>query len=159
MIPDGPAPARMRNLPSWLLTQSATHAHRLVHDGLAEIDARGYHYRLLATLAEYGPASQAELGRHSGIHTSDLVSTINELADGGFVRREPDPEDRRRNVVSLTTDGRKRLRRLDRTLGRVQQTLLAPLAPDEREQLRRLLTQLLDHHTRQRSPDSPDREP
>ncbi|MEV6216850.1 MarR family transcriptional regulator [Nocardia sp. NPDC051833] len=53
--------------------------------------ARGYHYRLLATLAEFGPASQAELGRRSGIHVSDMVATINDLADNDLVERDPIP--------------------------------------------------------------------
>src|SRR4051794_29758628 len=105
-------PARWEGLPSWLLTQTAGHAHRLVGDGFAAADARGYHYRLLATLADLGPASQAELGRRSGIHLSDMVATVNELAARNLVERAPDPADRRRNIVSLTTAGRRQLRRL-----------------------------------------------
>ncbi|WP_024877425.1 MarR family winged helix-turn-helix transcriptional regulator [Saccharomonospora piscinae] len=147
-----PAPARMVALPSWLLTQSALHAHRLVSEGLADVGARGYHYRLLATLAEFGPASQNTLGRRSGIHASDLVATINELADGDYVRREPDPGDRRRNVISLTTAGRRRLRRLDTALARVQDRVCAPLSTEERDVLTRLLRTLLAHHTAEQDP-------
>ena len=36
----------MEHLPSWLLTQTAAHAGRLVTERFAEIGARGYHYRL-----------------------------------------------------------------------------------------------------------------
>src|SRR5262245_16616992 len=94
-------PARWERLPSWLLTQTAGHAHHLVGDGFSSVNARGYHYRVLATLEELGPASQAALGRRSGIHLSDMVAAINELADHGLVERAPDPADRRRNVISL----------------------------------------------------------
>ncbi|MEN3306304.1 MAG: MarR family transcriptional regulator, lower aerobic nicotinate degradation pathway regulator, partial [Micromonosporaceae bacterium] len=73
------APARFTNLPGWLITQTAQHVHRLVSEGMAAVGARGYHYRALACLDEFGPASQADLGRRSGIHLSDLVATINEL--------------------------------------------------------------------------------
>ena len=55
------------------------------------VGARGYHYRVLATLNDLGQASQAELGRNSGIHVSDMVATINELAELGLVKRDPDP--------------------------------------------------------------------
>ncbi|WP_329110582.1 MarR family transcriptional regulator [Micromonospora sp. NBC_01699] len=140
------APARLRALPSWLMTQTAAHAHRLVGDGLAAVHARGYHYRLLATLDEYGPASQATLGRRSGIHLSDMVATVNELAERHLVDRAPDPTDRRRNVITLTPDGRRQLRLLDKQLTRIQDDLLAPLAPDERDQLTQLLARVLDHH-------------
>lgn len=145
---DEPAPARLTGLTSWLLTQTAAHAHRLVTDGFAAVDARGYHYRVLATLDEFGPASQATVGRRSGVHLSDLVATINELAAAGLVERAPDPEDRRRNVVTVTAAGREQLRRLDERLTGVQDELLAPLSPTERDELRRLLGRLLEHHGR-----------
>ena len=101
---------------------------------------------MLASLADGGPASQATLGRRSGIHLSDMVTAINELAERKLVERSPDPADRRRNVISLTTAGRRQLRRLDKRLAETQEELLAPLSPDEREQLTALLSKLLSHH-------------
>lgn len=145
--PDDDAPARMTNLPSWLMTQTAIHAHRLVSDGLGAVDARGYHYRVLASLDEFGPASQATLSRRSGIHVSDIVATVNELADRTFVDRTPDPDDRRRNIITITQAGRRQLRRLDKQVTKIQDELLAPLSPTERAQLTRLLARVLDHHT------------
>jgi DNA-binding MarR family transcriptional regulator len=145
---DNAAPARLVELPSWLMTQTAVHAHRLVADGLAEADARGYHFRLLATLDEFGPASQAELGRRSGVHFSDIVAAINELAAQGCVERAPDPADRRRNVITITPAGRRQLRRLDKRLGEVQDELLEPLSATERADLVRLLSKVLRHHGR-----------
>jgi DNA-binding MarR family transcriptional regulator len=141
-------PASWKGLPSWLLTQTAHHAHRLVADGFSAVQARGYHYRLLATLEEFGPASQAALGRRSGIHVSDMVATINELAERDLVERAPDPSDRRRNVISLTAEGERQLRRLERQLADTQDELLAPLSPEERQRLTELLSKLLDHHDR-----------
>lgn len=145
---DDPATARFTELPSWLLTQSAMHASRLVADGLAAVGARGYHYRVLGALEEFGPASQATLGRRSGIHLSDLVAAINELAERKLVDRTPDPADRRRNIITITTAGRRQLRRLDGQVARIQDELLAPLAPEERDQLVRLLGRVLGHHAR-----------
>ncbi|HEY2673856.1 MAG TPA: MarR family transcriptional regulator [Rugosimonospora sp.] len=142
------APARLASLPSWLITQTAMHAHRLVAQGLGAVEARGYHYRLLATLDEFGPASQAALGRRTGIHFSDMVATINELADRELVDRAPDPDDRRRNVITLTPAGRRLLHRLDRRVAQIQDELLAPLSPPERDQLAELLGRILSHHNR-----------
>ncbi len=112
-------PTRLAGLPSWLITQTAVRAGRLVADGLAADGARGYHFRLLATLDEFGPASQAALGRRSGIHVSDVVAALNELAEREFVVRSPDPADRRRNVVTITAAGRRQLRRLEKRLAEV----------------------------------------
>lgn len=140
-------PARLAGLPSWLISQTAVRAGRMVSDGLAAVGARGYHFRLLATLDEFGAASQAALGRRSGIHVSDVVAALNELTDRDYVTREPDPADRRRNVVTITPAGRRQLRRLETRLAVVQDELLAPLSPEERAQLSRLLTRVLRHHS------------
>ncbi|MGQ5262636.1 MarR family winged helix-turn-helix transcriptional regulator [Micromonospora sp. ZYX-F-536] len=142
------SPAGLRTTPSWLLNQTASHAARLISEGFAAHHLRGYHYRLLTALAEDGPASQADLGRRCGIDRSDVVAAVNDLAGRGLVVRAPDPADRRRNVISLTDAGADEARRMGQTVERVQQDLLAPLSADERDQLTRLLTRLLEHHTR-----------
>ncbi|MFC6022818.1 MarR family winged helix-turn-helix transcriptional regulator [Plantactinospora solaniradicis] len=141
--------AWLTSQPSWLINQTSRHAHRLVSEGLGSVGSRGYHYRLLMTLDEFGPVSQADLGRRSGIHLSDVVAAVNELVDRQLVERAPDPADRRRNVITITPAGRRERRRLTKRLAQIQDELLAPLAPDERDQLTRLLTRVLDHHTRQ----------
>ena len=141
-------PARLTEKPSWLLTQLSVHAHRLASEAFAEAGARGYHYRVLSSLDEFGVASQANLGRSSNMDRSDVVAAVNELAEQGFVERSPDPDDRRRNLVSLTTAGERQLRRLDRALDTAQEELLEPLAAGDRDTLVRLLDQLLTHHQR-----------
>ncbi|MFF9982817.1 MarR family winged helix-turn-helix transcriptional regulator [Streptomyces erythrochromogenes] len=139
-------PARLRELPSRLMGQASTHAQRLVADALNRADARKWHYAALVALEESGPASQAALSDRTGIHRSDLVAVINELAERELVERAPDPEDRRRNVITLTPLGRRRLRRLEQLLDTAQDELLTPLSAAEREQLTRLLGRIVEHH-------------
>jgi DNA-binding MarR family transcriptional regulator len=99
---------------------------------------------VLAALDEYGPASQIDLGRRCGYDRSDMVAILNELAADHFVDRQEDTSDRRRNVVKITTAGRRRLRRLDSVADAIQDELLAPLAPRERKQLADLLRRVID---------------
>lgn len=141
-------PDRLRRRASRLLSQLTMRSDRLITEGLAEADARKWHYAVLASLQEYGPASQAELSRRSGIYRSDMVGVLNELAERDLVERAPDPDDRRRNVITISPRGRRRLRRLDAALDDLHDELLAPLTPAERDQFVQLLTRLLDHHTR-----------
>lgn len=141
-------PERLAAKPSWLITQLAVHVRRLVSDGFAGAGARGYHYRVLAALDEFGPASQAELARRCDMDRSDVVAAVNDLVALEQVERAPDPDDRRRNVVTRTPAGEEQLRRLDRALDAVQGELLAPLRADERQTLTRLLTEVLTHHRR-----------
>jgi MarR family transcriptional regulator, lower aerobic nicotinate degradation pathway regulator len=140
---DDELPARLRALPTWLISQVETRAHRLLTERLGAEGSRGYHFRLLAALAEFGPASQASLGRRTAMNRSDVVTAVNELVDQGLAERTGDPADRRRNIVTMTPAGQARLGRLDDVLAEVQDELLASLSAAERAELTRLLTRIL----------------
>ncbi|MDH6576549.1 MarR family transcriptional regulator [Kitasatospora sp. MAP5-34] len=150
-MPDDGAPKtpdRLRRRASRLLSQVSVRSDRLITEGLAQADARKWHYAALASLEEYGPGSQAELSRRTDIYRSDMVGVLNELAERDLVERMPDPDDRRRNIITISTRGRRHLRRLDKVLDDLHDELLAPLSPAERDQFVQLLTRLLDHHVR-----------
>ncbi|MBW1596625.1 MarR family winged helix-turn-helix transcriptional regulator [Streptomyces sp. JJ38] len=143
-----PTAARLRKLPTRLMSLAAIQSDRLVNEALARADARKWHYAVLATLGEFGAVSQAELSSRTGIYRSDMVAVVNELAERRLLERSPDPADRRRNVITITRQGRARLRRLDELLTAAEDAVFAPLTAPEREQLTRLLTRLVDHHGR-----------
>ncbi|MFF3783629.1 MarR family winged helix-turn-helix transcriptional regulator [Streptomyces sp. NPDC001933] len=142
------APDRLRLRASRLLSQLSTRSDRLITEGLAGADARKWHYAVLASLQDHGPASQATLSRRTGIYRSDMVGVLNELAERKLVERAPDPADQRRNIITISPQGRRHLRRLDQVLDELHDELLAPLSPAERDRFVELLTRLLDHHSR-----------
>ncbi|MFC5149510.1 MarR family winged helix-turn-helix transcriptional regulator [Streptomyces aureoversilis] len=141
-------PDRLRRRASRLLSQLSTRSDKLITEGLARADARKWHYAVLASLQDYGPGSQATLSERTGIYRSDMVGVLNELTERDLVARAPDPDDRRRNIITISTRGRRHLHRLDQVLDDLHDELLAPLDPAERDQFVQLLTRLLDHHTR-----------
>ena len=143
---DDARPATLMAKPSWLISEASRLAHPLITDKLATAGSRGYHYRLLAALQEFGPASQASLGRRTAMDRSDVAAAVNELAGRGLASRTPDPADRRRNVISITPAGAAHLRRLEELLADVQDELLTPLSPAERQQLIGLLSRIVEHH-------------
>ncbi|MER5325219.1 MarR family winged helix-turn-helix transcriptional regulator [Streptosporangium roseum] len=145
-IAEGTLPQRLRTLPSRLTNQAALTANRIVDQALTQAGVRRYHYKLLATLEEYGPGSQAALGRRTGIDRSDMVAIVNELVERQLLERAPDPEDRRRNIVTITAAGREQLTHLDRLVAAAQDEFLAPLPAADRRTLVDLLTRLADHH-------------
>jgi MarR family transcriptional regulator, lower aerobic nicotinate degradation pathway regulator len=146
MTPADATPALLNEKPSWLISQIAIHAHRLLTKRLATAGARGYHYRLLAALEEFGPASQASLGRRTDMDRSDVAAAIDELSSQKLARRATDEADRRRNIITITAAGRAHLRRLDALLADAQDELLTPLSPGERQALAGLLARVLDYH-------------
>lgn len=140
------APGRIRDRPTWLISRAYARSSGLLNDGF-EANAgglRSYHYRLLAAVEEQGPASQADLGRGTGIDRSDVTAAVGELERRELVQRSVDPDDRRRNVVSITRAGKKQLRILDRVIADVQEQVLAPLTPPERTQFSKLIRRLAE---------------
>lgn len=125
-----------------LLSRANARAQALRLEAFAEAASTGYISRLLASLADEGEASQAELSRRTGIDPSDVVAAVNELLAKGFITRTRDPDDARRNVIALTRAGRAELRRLDAVVAGIQERFLAPLTNAERVQLLRMLEKL-----------------
>jgi DNA-binding MarR family transcriptional regulator len=141
-------PSRVLDMPTWVISRAYAYSHRLLAEGFGSAGFRGYHFRLLAALEEFGPASQADLGRRTSIDRSDVVAALNDLAGRGLIERAPDRDDRRRNVITITPAGIKQLRELDEILAGVQEKLLAPLSARDRKQLLALLTRVLEHDGR-----------
>ena len=133
---------RVAGRPTWLLSRANLRAQAILAAAFAEEGVRGLHFRLLAALDQYGPSSQADLGRHTGIDRSDVVATLNDLVAEGLAQRRPDPTDGRRNVITATRAGTRLLVRLDARLDSVQDAVLEPLDPGERATLVRLLARL-----------------
>lgn len=138
-------PERLRRQFSRLVGMTAVRTRQVAGDALGAVGAHKDHFVVLAALAEFGPASQATLSGRTRVYKSDLVSVLNDLADGGWIRRAPDPVDKRRNVITITDGGRRRLAELDRVLDGVNEHVMAPLGADERAQLFALLGRINAH--------------
>jgi DNA-binding MarR family transcriptional regulator len=141
-------PLRLRGRVFWLLGQATRAAQRVTWDQLSGSGAGRGHYGVLASIDEFGPASQAEIGRRVGLDPSDMVAILNELEELGYVHRSQDPDDRRRNRVTLTPAGHDALARFDRAIGAAEGELLAPFSPAERAMLAALLERLDQRHDR-----------
>ena len=140
-------PDRLRQLVSWQASKVSTVGSRLTARRMP-LGARG-DYAVLAALEQGGELSQAELGRRLGLDRNDVNAVLNRLQARGAVRRETDPADRRRNLVTVTDDGRRQLQQLQQHADAVQDELLEALDHDERRQLQRLLDKVLRHHPAQ----------
>lgn len=137
-------PTRLRSKPTWLMGKAAVRAHRLVGEAMAEADGHAYHFAILAALDEFGPDSQVRVGQRCGIDQSDMHAMLRDLTQQGHVARTSDLNDRRRNLITLTRMGRRRLEELDSMLSTVQDDLLNGLSATERDRLAALLTRVLD---------------
>jgi MarR family transcriptional regulator, lower aerobic nicotinate degradation pathway regulator len=133
----------VRAQPSWLLAQSAAQVGRAITDALDKAAGTRSQYAALAALEEHGSLSQTGLSEHTGTDPSDIVRLVDQLAAAKLVVRAPDPQDRRRNTVTVTKAGRHRLVELDAVVDSAQAEGMAHLDSADREELARLLTRAL----------------
>jgi DNA-binding MarR family transcriptional regulator len=113
---------------------------------LAQMGFSQYHYSVLALLDDQPQEAQAQIADTLALDRSQLVRILDGLEDRGLIARHRDKTDRRRHTVSLTAAGRRQLQRLRATIDQLEDELLAPLDPADRETLHALLLQLANVH-------------
>src|SRR5437879_1284512 len=98
---------------------------------------------VLARLDRQGPASTSDLAAAERMRPQSMAQTVRELETAGLVSRRPDPDDGRRALVELTSDGLQRLRdaRAQRE-GWLSQTLEREFSAAEQQALRQALALL-----------------
>jgi len=140
----GRTPDRLKDRPTWLISRAYARSATLLATGFEAQGngLRGYHYRLLAALEQWGPASQADLGRDTGIDRSDVTAALTELESRGLVERRVNPDHKRRNIVTITPQGLDCLLDLDIVIDQIQDAVLAPLTAAQRRQFVSLMARL-----------------
>ncbi len=96
----------------------------------------------LTKLAEVGPLSQNLLGRQTAMDAATIKGVVDRLTRRGLTATQPDTEDGRRLLVTLTADGSELVQRLTPNAARITEDTLAPLTGAEREVLLGLLQRL-----------------
>ncbi len=136
-------PARSLSL---LLVQLGFLTARRFGARLGPVGLEPRHVGLLHALAADEGQSQQAVSARLDVATPRLVGLVDELEARGLVERRRSPTDRRANALFLTDAGREALARTRSLAAEHEDDLLAALGPDEREQLRALLTRVADHH-------------
>jgi DNA-binding MarR family transcriptional regulator len=141
-IDSGPGPVVSRRL-GYLFKHAAMRMEKLNTEALAPcgIDAR--ELGILLVIASHEPSSQQQAAQRLGIDRTSMVARIDALEDKGLVSRHPHAEDRRRNVVELTSAGRETVRRATGASERAEAAMLAPLTPEQGQCLREALQALV----------------
>ena len=139
-------PEELISSPVFLLKRLGFKAKELHFDAYSEAGIHPYHYAVLATLAEGERETQGAIADALDYDRGQLVGILDELEERGLVERRRDPEDRRRQVVLMTPEGKKALTKMRALSKRLDDEFLAPLTPEQRKQLQQILLALAVEH-------------
>jgi DNA-binding MarR family transcriptional regulator len=129
---------------STLLAALGREATARVRRAMRPLGLGAQQFLVLHQLRVLGQPSQGELAEALAIDPSNLAVTIADLCNRGLVERTRHDLDRRRYVLRLSVAGERLLRRTEGAMTAAETELLAPLAPEQREQLFTLLRRLAD---------------
>jgi DNA-binding MarR family transcriptional regulator len=128
------------------LLASLGHAAKVeTMDAFERAGADPYAYAVLALLAEGARETQAGIADALGLNRSVLVGVLDRMEEQGLVERRRDPNDRRRQMVSATAGGTRRLAELRELAAELEAAALEPLDDDDRATLQRLLLRIAEH--------------
>ena len=128
------------------ITRLARHLDRERRAAFAAHDLEPWEFDVLAALRRQGPPYELSPGallRATLVTSGTMTNRIDRLEQAGLVRRNPDPQDKRGVLVTLTAAGRSRVDDALADLLRAEQTLRAGLPAESRGELGDLLRVLL----------------
>lgn len=149
------ATARLATLPpmakSFDFQQAPGHLIRRAHqvavalfmEETAGHDVTPVQFAILNALMDEPGEDQVTLSARVAFDAATSGSVIGRLESKGWVRREPDPDDRRRKLLWVTPQGEEVVQQMKRAVARAQSRLVAPLDATERAQFAALLQKLV----------------
>ncbi|APT93289.1 MarR family transcriptional regulator [Corynebacterium phocae] len=102
-----PIPTALLESPSFQLERVRRRVRDTVESALDDKDTTLREFWVLACLMDESASSQTQLSDTLAIDASDMVRLIDSLEKRGWVSRQRDPSDRRRQIVTSTKKGTK----------------------------------------------------
>jgi DNA-binding MarR family transcriptional regulator len=120
-------------------------------------DVRPRHGTVLAHL-HAGGLRASDLAERSGLHKQIIGTIIDELVKLGYVRREPDPADRRAKLIVPTDHGKDEIATARAILAAMEDRHRQALGGDAYADFRHMLQQITDRQCRWPSQGTGDRD-
>ena len=132
--------------PGHLVRRAHQRTVALFMEETAGFDVTPVQFAILHQLLAQPGEDQVTLASRVAFDAATSGSVIGRLERRGFIRREPDPHDRRRKLLWITPEGEAAALQMRGAAQRVQDRLMAPLDAREREAFMALLTKVVFHH-------------
>lgn len=124
------------------LNEGAERLHRLTKELIRRYQFRDWNQiccygisisqcHILDTLAEDGDLTMQQLARRMYKSVSTMTRVVGQLVRRGYVKRRPDPEDRRVVHVAITPQGKAVVAAINRDLIETQKAVLEAIPPGQ----------------------------
>jgi DNA-binding MarR family transcriptional regulator len=101
------------------------------------------HFGLMSLLDAHGPSSQQALARRLSVSPTMITQIVDEVEARGLAERRRNPDDRRSYLVSLTPEGKRKLKAALRVARTVADEFAAAIGEDGDRELRALLRKMV----------------
>jgi len=101
-------------------------------------------YAVLTALRDNEASSQASLADAIGADRTRIIAVLDDLQERTLINRQPDPSDRRSNLLSLTAAGRKTVTAAQKAIQENEKRILAGVPSTDRDAFLRVLKYLAD---------------
>jgi DNA-binding MarR family transcriptional regulator len=132
--------------PGHLIRRAQQLAVSIFMEETAGFDVTPVQFAILNALIDEPGEDQITLSGRVAFDPATSGSVIGRLEAKGWVKREADPQDRRRKLLWTTPEGEQVALQMKRAVSRAQQRIVSPLDAQERDQLAALLQKLVAGH-------------
>lgn len=139
-------PHTLTKSPSFQIERVRRHTKELVEKALSEHGTSMREYWILSCVIAQ-PLSQRQLSEVLIIDASDMVRLIDSLEKHGWVKRDRDPKDRRRQIVTPTKKGAKAHESLAKDVAAAEDEALEMSSTKQLKSIRKLSRAILDEES------------
>ena len=124
------------------LLRLASQRHSIIFQNRISEDLTPTQFSTLIRVAEEKEVSQNHLGRLAAMDIATIKGVVDRLRAKGLLKTAPDPDDKRRSIISLTDAGAALIKQLHIDGLTISQETLAPLRASEKRTLLALLQRI-----------------
>ncbi len=99
-------------------------------------------WRVLVAIAEIGPTTAKDIGKHSAQHKTKVSRAVHALQKRRWISGQVDPEDRRSEILTLTKMGEQAYNSLIHPVLKEEARVMGLISNADQKQLLRVITKL-----------------
>lgn len=135
-----------KHAPGHLIRRAHQVSIAIFMEETAEFEVTSIQFAILNVLIDTPGLDQVTLAGRVALDAATSGAVIGRLESKGWIRREPDANDRRRKRLWVTPEGESAALKMKRVVSRVQTRLMSPLDGAEQAQFLYLLDKLVAGH-------------